>query len=195
MGLCGDACQLGSLKPCHGSSVCTWLSQRLCRTEGVALCLSLERQPVHSPALEKKRRQDLPLAAGRESFMGVMKPLPEQLDVASVFMTPAGIIASVSRGFSNLFGHSASDIIGGSVSHSNGPAPYSWHRSLALCSFRMRLSHAAFKSYVCMSMLRLRCHAGQDLHEGPNIFDEGLPACQGGRTGLWPVCCQAQARG
>ena len=53
MGLCGDACQLGSLKPCHGSSVCTWLSQRLCRTEGVALCLSLERQPVHSPALEK----------------------------------------------------------------------------------------------------------------------------------------------
>ena len=79
----------------------------------------------------------MPLAAGRESFMGVMKPLPEQLDIASVFMTPAGIIASVSRGFSNLFGHSPSDIIGGSVSHSSGPAPHSWHYLPALCCFCM----------------------------------------------------------
>ena len=67
--------------------------------------------------------------------MGVLKPLPEQLDIASVFMTPAGIIASVSRGFSNLFGHKTSDIIGGSVRHSNDPAPHSWRYLPALCCF------------------------------------------------------------
>lgn len=43
--------------------------------------------------------------AGNDGFMGVIKPIPDDANIAMVYVTPAGIIVSVGRGFNNLFGH------------------------------------------------------------------------------------------
>ena len=44
--------------------------------------------------------------------MSVIKPLPDDIGIAMVYVTPAGIIVSLGRGFSNLFGHSIAEFIG-----------------------------------------------------------------------------------
>lgn len=44
--------------------------------------------------------------------MGVIKPIPDDANIAMVYVTPAGIIVSVSRGFNNLFGHDIAQHIG-----------------------------------------------------------------------------------
>lgn len=44
--------------------------------------------------------------------MGVIKPINDDANIAMVYVTPAGIIVSVGRGFNNLFGHDIADHIG-----------------------------------------------------------------------------------
>lgn len=44
--------------------------------------------------------------------MGVIKPIPDDANIAMVYVTPAGIIVSVGRGFNNLFGHDIAQHIG-----------------------------------------------------------------------------------
>ena len=44
--------------------------------------------------------------------MGVIKPIHDDANIAMVYVTPAGIIVSVGRGFNNLFGHDIADHIG-----------------------------------------------------------------------------------
>ena len=51
-------------------------------------------------------------AAGSDGFMGVIKPITDDANIALVYVTPAGIIVSVGRGFNNLFGHDIADHIG-----------------------------------------------------------------------------------
>lgn len=41
-----------------------------------------------------------------------MKPITDDANIAMVYVTPAGIIVSVGRGFNNLFGHDIADHIG-----------------------------------------------------------------------------------
>ena len=50
--------------------------------------------------------------AGADGFMGVIKPIADDANIAMVYVTPGGIIVSVGRGFSNLFGHDIADYIG-----------------------------------------------------------------------------------
>ena len=50
--------------------------------------------------------------AGSDGFMGVIKPINDDANIAMVYVTPAGIIVSVGRGFNNLFGHDIADHIG-----------------------------------------------------------------------------------
>ena len=50
--------------------------------------------------------------AGSEGFMGVIKPIADDANIAMVYVTPAGIIVSVGRGFNNLFGHETAEHIG-----------------------------------------------------------------------------------
>ena len=50
--------------------------------------------------------------AGSDGFMGVIKPIADDANIAMVYVTPAGIIVSVGRGFNNLFGHDIADHIG-----------------------------------------------------------------------------------
>ena len=52
------------------------------------------------------------LAAGSDGFMGVIKPIADDANIAMVYVTPAGIIVSVGRGFNNLFGHDIAEHIG-----------------------------------------------------------------------------------
>ncbi|DBB01294.1 TPA: hypothetical protein ACH3X3_011692 [Trebouxia sp. C0006] len=49
---------------------------------------------------------------GSEGFMGVIKPITDDANIAMVYVTPAGIIVSVGRGFNNLFGHETAEHIG-----------------------------------------------------------------------------------
>ncbi|DBA80194.1 TPA: hypothetical protein ACH3X2_007658 [Trebouxia sp. C0005] len=49
---------------------------------------------------------------GSEGFMGVIKPIADDANIAMVYVTPAGIIVSVGRGFNNLFGHETAEHIG-----------------------------------------------------------------------------------
>lgn len=44
--------------------------------------------------------------------MGVIKPIPDDANIAMVYVTPSGIIVSVGRGFNNLFGHNIAEHIG-----------------------------------------------------------------------------------
>lgn len=44
--------------------------------------------------------------------MSVIKPIPDDSNIAMVYVTPAGIIVSVGRGFNNLFGHDIAENIG-----------------------------------------------------------------------------------
>lgn len=44
--------------------------------------------------------------------MGVIKPIADDANIAMVYVTPAGIIVSVGRGFNNLFGHDIAENIG-----------------------------------------------------------------------------------
>lgn len=44
--------------------------------------------------------------------MGVIKPIADDANIAMVYVTPAGIIVSVGRGFNNLFGHEIAEHIG-----------------------------------------------------------------------------------
>ena len=44
--------------------------------------------------------------------MSVIKPLSDDIGIAMVYVTPAGIIVSLGRGFSNLFGHNIAEFIG-----------------------------------------------------------------------------------
>lgn len=50
--------------------------------------------------------------AGAEGFTGVIKPINDDANIAMVYVTPAGIIVSVGRGFNNLFGHDIASHIG-----------------------------------------------------------------------------------
>ena len=50
--------------------------------------------------------------AGGDGFMSVIKPLADDIGIAMVYVTPAGIIVSLGRGFSNLFGHDIAEFIG-----------------------------------------------------------------------------------
>ncbi len=52
------------------------------------------------------------LAAGADGFMSVIKPIADDANIAMVYVTPAGIIVSVGRGFNNLFGHDIAEHIG-----------------------------------------------------------------------------------
>ena len=44
--------------------------------------------------------------------MSVIKPISDDANIAMVCVTPSGIIVSVGRGFSNLFGHDTAEHIG-----------------------------------------------------------------------------------
>ena len=44
--------------------------------------------------------------------MSVIKPIPDDANIAMVYVTPAGIIVSVGRGFNNLFGHDIAEHVG-----------------------------------------------------------------------------------
>lgn len=52
------------------------------------------------------------LLAGSDGYMSVIKPIPDDANIAMVYVTPAGIIVSVGRGFNNLFGHEIAEHIG-----------------------------------------------------------------------------------
>ena len=44
--------------------------------------------------------------------MSVIKPIHDDANIAMIYVTPAGIIVSVGRGFNNLFGHDIAENIG-----------------------------------------------------------------------------------
>lgn len=52
------------------------------------------------------------LLAGGDGFMSVIKAVPDDIGICMVYVTPAGIIVSLGRGFANLFGHDIAEFIG-----------------------------------------------------------------------------------
>ena len=50
--------------------------------------------------------------SGSDGFMSVIKPISDDCNIAMVYVTPAGIIVSMGRGFNNLFGHDVAEHIG-----------------------------------------------------------------------------------
>lgn len=49
---------------------------------------------------------------GTECFLGVIQPIADDPHVATAYCTPAGTVVCVSRGFGNVLGFAAEDVIG-----------------------------------------------------------------------------------
>ena len=92
----------------HGLSLCHLQAFVKVDTHAVTSLVSASARSV----AQASAKLMLFLLAGSDGFMGVIKPIADDANIAMVYVTPAGIIVSVGRGFNNLFGHDIAEHIG-----------------------------------------------------------------------------------